>query len=322
MFDGFNGLDALLLLVIALHALQGLRQGLLVGLVELAGLLLALVVGLWGYLPLSHQLVAFTPLAYGLAKPVAFMAVWILTDVVYELIVRGNIPASWWHAPVKPLEHALGLLPGAARVSLAAAVVLMVASTVPFPEPGAAQLRDSRINQQVQPRTAFLNREFSQIFGDAVQETIGLLTVKPESDQRVKLSFTVSNPKTDEQAEGKMLVLLNQERTSRGLLPLVADTALRDVARAHSQDMFVRGYFGHVDPDGRSPFERMQNAGIQYRAAGENLALAPTVDVAHTGLMNSEGHRENIVNPAFGRVGIGVMDGGLHGEMFTQSFAD
>ena len=86
--------------------------------------------------------------------------------------------------------------------------------------------------------------------------------------------------------------------------------------------MFQQGYFAHIDPNGVSPFDRMRNGDITFRAAGENLALAPTVDVAHDGLMNSPGHRANILNPAFHRVGIGVADGGMHGKMFTQNFAD
>jgi uncharacterized protein YkwD len=86
--------------------------------------------------------------------------------------------------------------------------------------------------------------------------------------------------------------------------------------------MFQQGYFAHVDPDGTTPFDRMKRGGVTFRAAGENLALAPTVDVAHEGLMNSPGHRANILNPSFHRIGIGVADGGMHGKMFTQNFAD
>jgi uncharacterized protein YkwD len=84
--------------------------------------------------------------------------------------------------------------------------------------------------------------------------------------------------------------------------------------------MFARGYFSHVTPEGRSPFDRMEAAGVSFRTAGENLALAPTLRIAHTGLMNSPGHRANILRPAFGRLGIGVMDGGPRGLMVTQNF--
>ena len=119
-----------------------------------------------------------------------------------------------------------------------------------------------------------------------------------------------------------MLELLNRERMANGLQPLVMDDAIRQVARANSVNMFQQGYFAHVDPNGVSPFDRLRNGGISFRTAGENLALAPTVDVAHDGLMNSPGHRANILNPSFHRVGIGVADGGMHGKMFTQNFAD
>ena len=86
--------------------------------------------------------------------------------------------------------------------------------------------------------------------------------------------------------------------------------------------MFQQGYFAHVDQNGGTPFDRMRAGGAAFRAAGENLALAPTVQIAHDGLMNSPGHRANILNPRYRRIGIGVADGGMHGKMFTQNFAD
>lgn len=117
-----------------------------------------------------------------------------------------------------------------------------------------------------------------------------------------------------------MLQLVNEERTSRGLKPLALDPELVPVARTHSADMFSRGYFSHYTPEGEDPFQRMKDAGVKFRTAGENLALAPTLQIAHTGLMNSPGHRANILNPAFGRVGIGIMSGGRRGKMVSQEF--
>ena len=86
--------------------------------------------------------------------------------------------------------------------------------------------------------------------------------------------------------------------------------------------MFNKSYFSHYTPDGKSPFDRMKAAGVQYLTAGENLAYAPNVEIAHQGLMNSPGHRENILRPEFGKLGVGVIDGGLSGEMFCQEFSD
>jgi uncharacterized protein YkwD len=64
----------------------------------------------------------------------------------------------------------------------------------------------------------------------------------------------------------------------------------------------------------------MRSANVRFITAGENLALAPTLQIAHTGLMNSPGHRANILRREFGRVGIGIMDGGMRGLMISQEF--
>jgi uncharacterized protein YkwD len=100
------------------------------------------------------------------------------------------------------------------------------------------------------------------------------------------------------------------------------DEKLTRVAEAHSRDMFARGYFAHNTPEGTDPFKRMSEGGVKYIVAGENLALAPDVLAAHTGLMNSPGHRANILAPEFGKVGIGVIDGGKYGMMFSQEFTN
>jgi len=117
-----------------------------------------------------------------------------------------------------------------------------------------------------------------------------------------------------------MLELINRERAANNLEPLEADPEMTEVARLHSADMFARSYFSHNTPEGKTPFERMRDQDVRYRTAGENLALAPTLQIAHTGLMNSPGHRANILQPRFGRVGIGILDGGRRGLMVTQNF--
>jgi uncharacterized protein YkwD len=119
-----------------------------------------------------------------------------------------------------------------------------------------------------------------------------------------------------------MLIDVNKERKTQGLQPLVMDEKLQVLARNYAKDMFKRGYFSHNNPEGYSPFDRMAVAGIDYQAAGENLALAPNESLAMQGLMNSPGHKANILSPKFGRVGIGVIDGGIYGEMFVQEFTD
>lgn len=114
--------------------------------------------------------------------------------------------------------------------------------------------------------------------------------------------------------------MVNQERVKVSLNPLQIDMRLVKLARMKGQDMIDKGYFDHTSPTYGSPFDMMKTYGIQYSYAGENLAGAPAVDSAHTNLMNSPGHRANILNANFTKVGIGVVDGGPYGKMFVQMF--
>ena len=94
------------------------------------------------------------------------------------------------------------------------------------------------------------------------------------------------------------------------------------MARDHATDMWERKYFGHVSPEGKDVGNRLREAEVDYNYAGENLALAPTVSTAHVGLMNSEGHKENILDQNYYKVGIGVIDNGVYGKMFVQVFTN
>lgn len=120
--------------------------------------------------------------------------------------------------------------------------------------------------------------------------------------------------------EQQMVNLVNGERAKAGLSALQVDMQLVKLARLKSQDMINLNYFSHTSPTYGSPFDMMKNNGVTYRTAGENLAGNQTVQAAHTALMNSEGHRKNILNPNYTHIGIGIVDGGPYTKMFTQMF--
>ncbi|SJZ74973.1 peptidoglycan-binding protein [Selenihalanaerobacter shriftii] len=122
--------------------------------------------------------------------------------------------------------------------------------------------------------------------------------------------------------ERQMLNLVNEERAKRGLDPLKFDMRLVKLARKKSRDMIQNNYFGHKSPTYGSPFAMLKSAGINYRTAGENLAGNSSVTKAHKALMNSDGHRRNILKSGYTEVGIGIVDGGPYGKMFTQLFMD
>lgn len=121
----------------------------------------------------------------------------------------------------------------------------------------------------------------------------------------------------DAAVENAALGMLNASRAQFGVAPLVMDPTLRSVARGHSKDMGDRNYFAHVTPDGKSPLDRMAAAGIHYTADGENIGMSKgipsTLDgvrANHNGMMAEtppdDGHRVNILNRDFVKVGIGV----------------
>lgn len=120
--------------------------------------------------------------------------------------------------------------------------------------------------------------------------------------------------------ELQMFDLVNEERKQRGLNELKIHEDLVNLARLKSRDMIDLGYFSHQSPTYGSPFDMMRNAGVAFSYAGENLAGASTVSRAHTSLMNSPGHRANILNENYTHVGIGIVDGGPYGKMYTQMF--
>ncbi|QZY56066.1 CAP domain-containing protein [Crassaminicella profunda] len=140
---------------------------------------------------------------------------------------------------------------------------------------------------------------------------------QPNQTAQDKQEENTSRLTADEQ---EMLKLLNGERTKNGLKPLTIDISIVNVARLKSQDMIDNNYFSHNSPTYGSPFDMLKQFGIKYLTAGENIAGNPSVQNAHTSLMNSEGHRKNILNPDFTHIGIGIKDGGKYGKMYTQMF--
>ncbi|MDV2885658.1 CAP domain-containing protein [Alkalihalophilus pseudofirmus] len=120
--------------------------------------------------------------------------------------------------------------------------------------------------------------------------------------------------------EQQMVNLVNEERQKQGLAPLNIDVELTKVARVKAQDMIDNNYFAHQSPTYGSPFEMLDQFGVSYNTAGENLAGNQTVEAAHQALMNSDGHRANILGGNYSEVGIGIVDGGPYGKMFVQLF--
>lgn len=143
---------------------------------------------------------------------------------------------------------------------------------------------------------------------------------QPEPEKKPENKPSTQAPSSVGGMQGQMLDLVNSERVNSGLKPLIWDGNLAEVAQVKAKDMSDNNYFDHNSPTYGSPFEMMKKFGITYRAAGENLAGSSGVERAHVGLMNSEGHRKNILNPNFTHMGIGVEKSTRYGYVFVQMF--
>ena len=118
--------------------------------------------------------------------------------------------------------------------------------------------------------------------------------------------------------ESEVVRLVNIERSKKGLKPLTEDWQLSRVARYKSQDMKDKKYFSHTSPTYGSPFDMMKKFGITSRTAGENIAMGQrTPQAVVTAWMNSSGHRANILNPSFTKIGVGYV---ASGHYWTQMF--
>lgn len=123
-------------------------------------------------------------------------------------------------------------------------------------------------------------------------------------------------------AEAVIFASVNEEREAAGLPALTLDPTLVAVARAHSRDMIARDFFGHSNPDGEDPFDRMRAAGVSFGYAAENLVSGQSGGGAHATLMASAPHRANILGEHYRRIGIGAIVRPGGGVMVTEVFAD
>lgn len=322
-----NVVDAAILLIVILGLLIGLASGFVRGVVNILCGLLTLLVMILGYAPLSTWLRAtfgLTPrpailLAFALlalaSQFLCSFGVYRLAAPLMRLVSRSR--------PLRRLDHLLGVLPGALTgIAIAGAILAPLAFALPEPYLGAA-IHDARLAPPLLRADAkvLVALDLQPRLLPAV-EALGTGVVAPPSEERRQLPFRVAarDLAPDPQAEARLFALVNEARAQAGLKPLAFDSALVTIARAHALEMFEQGYFAHDSTVTGSPFDRMKAAGISFTVAGENLAYAPSVDIAHRGLMNSLGHRANILSPDFGRVGIGVIRSRDFGLMIVQDF--
>ena len=160
----------------------------------------------------------------------------------------------------------------------------------------------------------------------ATKYQVGLSEIKSANPQIKNFDLiypgqVINIPTTDSTVtnyEQEVIRLVNEIRTRNGLKALTYDWELSRVARYKSQDMKDNNYFAHNSPVYGTPFQMIKSFGISYKSAGENIAKGyATPQTVVNGWMNSSGHRANILNANYTRIGVGYVAGGNY---WTQMF--
>jgi uncharacterized protein YkwD len=320
----FSPIDAVIVLLIGFSVWSGYRSGFIATGYGLATWIVSFAAAVIFQGPMS-ALVQKLGLQPASARPLAFVLVIVIVEALFSLagyfavapVVRAVHRSSTW---AQGTDKALGIFPSVARSLFVMGIVLAAAVVSPMPPEFKAAVESSRVSRGLIERVTALQPQLAALSGQ-FGDNVPLFVTKLGADDTEKLDLPSDLQLTpDPAAEKQMFDLVNDERANVGLPALQWDDRLVPVGRAHSEEMFRQKYFSHTSPTAGSPFDRLKAAGITYTRAGENLAYAQSVTIAHRGLMESQGHRENILRPELTRIGIGVISAGPYGRMFTQMF--
>ena len=169
--------------------------------------------------------------------------------------------------------------------------------------------------------TGILSLTVSSVSGSNNTKALGVLGSTAIAENPAEGVNSDASPATDPNAvdlsayEAAILHLLNTVRVDNGVAALAPNQSLIDISRTRSNDMLVRNYFSHYSPEGKNVFNIMRECGIQWTAAGENLAHARPASIGTpeaflNAWMNSPAHARNILQSKYGIIGVGMVENG------------
>ncbi len=317
-----NPVDAAVLALIGLAAWFGYQTGFVATTYSLASWILAVAAALAFEGPATTIVETLARVPTPLAATVGFVVTIVMAEAFFAVagyLAIRPIVSVVRRSPFNAADRILGTLPSGVRSLLIVAVAILAIEALPVASEVKAAVETSRTGRAVNAQLARFQPELEAFTGRLGGAPLFVTRIGEDQTEQLDLpdGLEVS---ADPVAERQLFDLVNEERTQRGVGALAWDERLVPVSRAHSEEMFKLKYFSHDSPVAGSPFERIRGAGIIYSRAGENLAYAQSVVAAHRALMDSPGHRENILRPEFTRIGIGVINAGIYGRMFTQLF--
>lgn len=319
-------IDVLVVALFLFLLVRGWYRGFVREAMDLTGLLVGTVVAFRLGPPVGKVLEAMSGISSDAARLIGGIVVFFLVGIgaaVLTRVIERKARLPGLNMVNRAGGAGLALAWGAFLVTL----VLTLGVVLPVPPAVAGAIDDSAMARTLTDPDGPAQQVFNRLSGDRIVEAMVNLQ-DLVGDRRVVLegAEVIELPPVDpddlearEDYAREVFDLLNRARIDAGLDPLAWGPALAEVAVAHADEMYRDGYFSHLSPVTGTVGNRLADAGITYRIAGENLALAASSDEVHAGLMDSEGHRANIESPDFRRVGVGVVLGPL-GLMTVQVF--
>lgn len=317
-----NYIDLIIILILVYFATEAWRHGFWVILVDFVSFLGSILISLSFYKYVSLFLRSNFSLGSSISNALGFLATAIITEGIL-----GFILAKFLHkVPEKLREHTLlriaAMIPAIGEGLILIAFILTLAVAFPIRPSVKSDIVRSKIGGVILAKTVVIEKSVNEIFGGVIEDSLTYLTVKPGSSESVSLPTSSNNLKVDTESAKEMFSLVNKERNKLGIAELIWNEKIAKISQNYATYMWENHYFGHIALDGKDVGDRLKEGKINYSAAGENLALAPTAISAEGGLMNSQGHRDNILNTKFEKIGIGVVDNGIYGKIFVQVFTD
>lgn len=317
-----NWVDFVIIALLLFFAYESIGRNFIGELLDSASFIIAFIASLRFYNEFAQFFINAFQVPNSLSKIFGFLSVWFLVETVFFGVIHFVVFKSLKNFYYPKELNKLSFIPALFRGLVFISIILVLLGTFPIQPRIKKDILDSKIGSVILNETHRLEGPLKNVFGGITEDTFSFLTIKPKSDETVDLGFKTTEFSANLNMENQLVALVNKERTSRGLNALKTDETLKEVGRGHSADMFKRGYFAHNSPEGKNVSDRALDKGYVYLVIGENLAYAPTIELAHKGLMDSPGHRANILSPEFNKIGIGIMDGGVYGLMVTQVFSN
>jgi uncharacterized protein YkwD len=317
-----NWVDILIIGIFIFFVAEARRVGFWVILIDFISFLVSLLISLKFYPFLSDFFRNNFNISHSVSNAIGFLFISVISEWVMGILLAKALTRIPSKIKNNKIYNYFEILPALGETIILSAFFATLIIGLPVSPKIKTDISESKIGGYLVGETSGLESKLSEVFGGIVEDSLTYLTVKPGSHESINIPVAELKLSVDEKAENDMFKFVNEERKKASVKELTWRTELVPVARAHAKDMWTRKYFGHVSPEGADVGDRLQEAGIKYLVAGENLALSPTTSIAMRGLMNSEGHRENILSRDFNRMGIGVIDNGYYGKMFVQIFTN